>query len=188
VSTFASWIHGNAVVLEGSAEHFVGGAGTGGGYAADGTYVRVTTSGGELHVDDVVMMHMGWGTVAAFRSQQTRWFHIPLPSPVIYDGRRSKMVRFFLLWKIVGGGSLEFIHLYDGFRMIPVGFTNAHQAPDGRLGYPAGDHSLIDDFSRFELGAPAVSASGFGLSFQVKGNKQSELTVTAAGADFEYAE
>jgi hypothetical protein len=83
----------------------------------------------------------------------------------------------------------DFIHLYDGFRMIPVGFTNANQAPDGRLvGYTAGDHTLIDDLSKFELGQPAVSASGFGLSFQVTAEKNAELRVTAAGADFEYAD
>lgn len=55
----------------------------------------------------------GWGTDIIMKPGQASWFHIPLASPVIADGVRTRLQRAFVLFKSEGG-SITNVHLYDG--------------------------------------------------------------------------
>jgi hypothetical protein len=124
-----------------------------------------------------------------------QWFHIPLPTPVLEADKRLSLARIFLLWRIIGDGSLEFVHLYDGGRFVTKKYKNHEQAGyEGHLGF-SGDHSQVDGESTFELERPSVNASGYGISFQVQADayahgqfidfsKRVQLFVYAAGADY----
>jgi hypothetical protein len=186
---FASWIHGNALVVEGDPlEYFE---------TTEQTKIEkddpLSSSApgyrvefGETIAHEVrprlSINHLGWGTVVGMFPGSAQWFHIPIPTPVIVDDRRLEMVRFFLFWQIEGNGELAKVDLYDaGVRLFPGFKPKAVYLP-----YGPGQHLHIDAYSTFELMQPPAGKFGFGISFLVKCTGPTKLTVTAAGADFQY--
>ena len=78
----ASWAHGNAVVMEQPPQE----------------------DGGVL----VDFNHFGWGTQITMRPGFPRWFHIPIPTPVLLDGKRMKLIRVWLQFsQILGIGRFD---------------------------------------------------------------------------------
>lgn len=189
---FASWVHGNALVIEGDPLEY---------FEATEPTKRVvedplSSSGGwryeigEASVSEVrprlVVNHLGWGTVVELKPGTIQWFHIPLPTPVIHEGNRLQLVRFFLLWMIEGEALLDLVHLYDGWQKLVTAFNGIDQyGPEGLLKFGPGDHRKIDAQSKFELSQPRLCETGFGISFRVNCTGNAVLTVSAAGADFE---
>jgi hypothetical protein len=116
----------------------------------------------------------------------THWFHAALPTPVIQDGVRPRLTRFFLLYH-ADQAWLRTVHLWDGARRLHgfdlsgVNATGTHQ------------HE-IDDLNTFRLDESRTVRFGLGISVQVEfqrgqlSNLQlggGEILFSAAGADFE---
>jgi hypothetical protein len=196
VGMFASWTHGNALVVEGDAlEYFEAMEPT--KIETQGVlddHVRYTFGETEVHEvrPRLTVNHLGWGTVVKMPPRMVQWFHIPLPTPVIHDDHRLEMIRFFLLWQIEGEAKIDMVHLYDGKRLCTKVFKGVLQGPDGNISLGPGprdhgpsDHTLIGFDSTFNLWEPEVCWSGFGVSFRVSCSGVTVLTVTAAGADYQ---
>jgi hypothetical protein len=155
MSLYASWIHGNALVAEGQQPN-------------DDSITSFT--------------HYGWGTVAKVKAERSVWFHIPIPTPFVIDGKRSLLQKFFLLYKTTGPGRIEYIHLWDGARKVP--FSGNYPGTDGRV-MGAGEHLGIDQESTFDLAQSEPTGVGFNLSINAHaGTLELELMIAAAGGDF----
>jgi hypothetical protein len=168
----ASWVHGNAVVME----QAPGGIG-----------------GSVLSFD-----HFGWGTQITMRPNSTSWFHIAIPTPVILDAKRMKLLRVFLQVRQIGGfprsgkfpragGGTEDLHLYDAQNLVAKLSAKVDFNPTPDV--------MIEGNETFELRAPREWVFGVGLSFQlsaegnvgghfVDDNEAPVLVVGSAGADF----
>jgi hypothetical protein len=85
MSLYASWIHGNALVVQKEA------------------------SSNLVSID-----HPGWGTDMMVKPNTSTWFHIPLPTPVIIGDTRAKLIRVFIMFYSDPGGRIKSVHVYDG--------------------------------------------------------------------------
>ncbi|MET4614075.1 hypothetical protein ABIC28_005088, partial [Rhodococcus sp. PvR044] len=144
--------------------------------------------------DNPICRHRGWGFQAIFIGGSARWFHIPLPTPVIQNEERYRLTKFFLLWGIEGDGVLGRVHLFDGPYLVS---TTIEGGRDGYLrvqpyGYQyQGVHHQIDSESEFHIEAPHNVAFGMGISFLVGVGERTTrerpvfLTISTAGADYE---
>lgn len=160
----ASWAHGNAVVAE------------------------------EPPVNDGGLFYFnrkGWGTVIQMRPGFSRWFHIPIPTPVWLDSRRLMLIRAFIQWRQAGGypRSIYFsdVHLYDGQNMVAaLSNRDFKDHPD----------VVLDGHTTFELFRPMFWQFGASLSFHLSAlpyldahfidNRDAPVIVIgAAGADFD---
>ena len=172
----ASWIHGNSVVVE------------------------------DPPNDPQVfsMTHYGWGTVVRIRPNTSFWLHIPIPTPVIVNDKRLKLIRVFLLWRVASGkGLLTGLDLWDGGRKITGPTVNgvvmrAFKSPwELRDVYLSSGDYLSIEKGRFELAMPAPSEVGFNLSFKLSAVwpdagaghipdiwTKAEFHICAAGGDF----
>jgi len=155
----ASWAHGNAAVME---------------------TPRGGDDGGVFDFN-----HFGWGTQIVMRPGFSRWFHIALPSPVMLDGKRMKLIRVFLQLRIERLGTVQQVHLWDGQNRVAVE-TDFKQNPTAQM----------PGHRTFELLQPREWFFGAGLSFRLSGtgfangnfvdNRDAPIFVIgSAGADFE---
>lgn len=164
----ASWIQGNALVVENP---------------SDDPGV-ITTA------------HYGWGTEVRMEPGVTQWFHIPIPTPVIVNNQRSRLLRVFLLYKLEGQAGITYLHLYDGATLVNKFWQGFSNFGDGAL-HIGGDHTSIDGLSTFIPDTADLLVVRFGLSlaFQVSvleyahgdfipSAQKSILTVVSAGADY----
>jgi len=158
----ASWVHGNAVVQE----------------------LTQIEDGAVLS-----FVHYGWGTQIRMRPGFSRWFHIPLPTPVMLDGYRMKLIRAFIHIRHIGAVQFEIrdVHLYDGPHRVAAQSAGDFTAPPS---------VSIPDCQVYELFEPRVCAFGAGLSFNLAGivsfdglvvDERSNpwIVVSSAGADFQ---
>lgn len=160
----ASWVHGNAVVAESPPAE----------------------DGGLLNFN-----HYGWGTQITMRPGFARWFHIAIPSPVILDGARMKLIRVFLGFRQIAGfrnaGTIQDVHLWDaGQRIAMLSNRDFVNAPAAR----------IDGYRTYELREPRPWGFGVGVSFRLSALPYLEghfienrdapvIVIGSAGADFE---
>jgi hypothetical protein len=160
----ASWVHGTAVVAEQPR-------------AEDGALFHFN--------------HYGWGTQINLRPGFGRWFHIPLPTPVMLDGQRMKLIRAFIQFSQIAGyprsGSIQDVHLYDGREKVAAKSAND---------FKANPSAVIADHQTFELHQPRVWYFGAGLSFKLWAASYTDghfidnhdapwIVIGSAGADFE---
>ncbi len=118
----------------------------------------------------------GWGTDVVMKPGQASWFHVPLASPVIADGVRTRLQRVFVLFKSEGG-SITNVHLYDGVAKFAAFDGIAFQ----------GDHrNGLDGSNTLELASPHSVLFGIGISFRFAAAPRSsaQLSVATAGGDF----
>lgn len=161
----ASWVHGNAVVMEHPPQE----------------------DGGVFDFN-----HFGWGSQIVMRPGFSRWFHISIPTPVLLDGTRMKLIRVFLQFSQIRGfarsGSIQDAHLWDGQDRIAKLSDNDFKQ--------TGFASLGPAFRTYELPRSREWFFGVGLSFLLSGagnvggvfvdNSDAPVMVIAsAGADFE---
>ncbi len=160
----ASWVHGNAVVAE------------------------------EPPADDGGLFgfnHFGWGTQIVMRPGFARWFHIFIPTPVILDDKRMKLIRVFLQWQQIRGyrhsGYIEDAHLWDGQTRI---------AKESNKDFKQSGFAVIPGHSTYELRQSREWHFGVGLSFRLGGagnvgghfvdnSDAPVIVIGSAGADFE---
>jgi len=160
----ASWAHGNAVVVE----------------APD-----------DIGVDIFSFVHYGWGTQICVRPGNSRWFHIPIPTPVLLGGKRVKLIRVFLQWEQKSGyahcGHIEDAHLWDGQTRVATKSAND---------FKQDSYAMLPGHDTYELLAPKECYFGLGLSFKLgaHGSVKSHfvddreapvMVIGSAGADFE---
>lgn len=89
MSLYASWIHGNALVVQNEA------------------------SSNLVSID-----HSGWGVDMMVKPRSASWFHIPIPTPVVIGDTRAKLIRVFITFYSDPGGRIESVHVFDGFNKI----------------------------------------------------------------------
>jgi hypothetical protein len=109
--------------------------------------------------------HVGWGTDMKVKPGTSTWFHIPLPTPVVIDGTRSKLIRVFIMFQSDIGGRIESVHVYDGTNKIHQ-FDGLRSEGDNRVN--------LNSYNTFTLPAPHDVIFGIGISFSF---------VTAIGID-----
>lgn len=160
----ASWVHGNAVVAE-----------------------QPSIEDGGLFGFN----HFGWGAQIVMRPGFSRWFHIFMPTPVILDGKRMKLIRVFLQWQQIRGHArsalIEDAHLWDGQNRIAKKSNND---------FKQNGHATIPGHSTYELHRSREWQFGVGLSFRlgahgnvggvfVSNEDAPVIVIGSAGADFE---
>lgn len=153
----ASWVHGNAVVSEGSAN----------------------------------LVHCGWGTQIVMPPGQASWFHISIPTPVILDDKRMKLIRVFLQWQQIRGypRSVSFadVHLWDGRTRVAKMSNND---------FKQDSYATMLGHNTYELRQSREWYFGVGLSFRIGGLPMVNghwvdtadapvVVIGSAGADFE---
>ena len=161
----ASWINGNALVLE----------------EPNNILVRHWGWGTEMQF-----------TFAPGATPRGTWCHIAIPTPVIINDVRMKVQNVFLLFKTGQHASIDNIHIYDGPKRIfardavPGGNISARRT---------GDHSQgVDAQNMFTLPTPHEVSLGLSISFTFRPvalnttlltvDPEGKLLITAAGADF----
>jgi hypothetical protein len=101
-STFT--VHGNAVT---PAERAGGGS--------------ITSPGDLENVDgiawtDVVGLRQGLGTTFRGKGDKFVWFHLPFPTPVMINDRRSRMRGLDIHFDVAGPARMESLHLWGSAR------------------------------------------------------------------------
>lgn len=117
---------------------------------------------------------------AVFKTHGEEWFQFPLPTPVLVNNQRAKLVKCFVLYETGYGARITEIQLYDGRKKIKT---------FGSLSL-TGNHSMsVDNSNSWEI-APTIDMI-FGLAICVKVNFGHPETGTvpnirfaSAGADF----
>ena len=191
----AMWVHGTSFRSEWVGDNLLKVPGT-----------RHDGSNGDVNWSDVNGLPRGWG--ATFRGRRSLfagfvgaihtgppdvadpfryslkgyWFHVPIPTPVIRDGRRSTLLRVFVLWEATGGVSPAVLHVWDGPIRIEM-FPFTHGAT-GRCGHN-GVADLVDGVTRFNLPAAREVLFGLALSVGVYFQEDGNITFCTAGADFD---
>jgi len=188
VSLYASWIHGNAARPEwvGDKIHQVHGDRwdqTNGDIAWSDINGLPRGWGATYHCTDSRAMGFGWSQTTGPYHPETPfeytlkgyWFHFPIPTPVLAEGRRASLQRVFVLWTHTGDLSLAAVHVWDGASRIATLPANSQASAD----------QLIQGGTQFDLPAPAVIRFGVNISVGVSCTTDSDVTFYSAGADFE---
>lgn len=162
---YASWVHGNAVVLESPDTILVVRRGL-------GTEMQFTFEPGI--------------------TPQGTWCHIAIPTPVIINDVRMKVQTLFLLFKTGQHAGIDNVHVWDGPNRVA---TFDSVPGSGNSTRRSGNHSRsIDAQNTITLPTPHEVAFGLSISFTFRPvalntslsivDPEGTLLVTAAGADF----
>jgi Family of unknown function (DUF6623) len=147
--------------------------------------------GNTVHVEGPVegVTLRGDGALVTGKSDVTTRFHFPIPTPVVLDERRLRLVRVFVLYDTrpqtvspdALGPKLLNVRVFDGSRLVGAFDHLALTGPHDKA---------LDGANTFTL-APAVEVF-FGLSLSVSmffegapSEEKRTILFTAAGADFE---
>ena len=162
---YASWVHGNALVLE----------------RPDSILVMRWGRGTEMQF-----------TFEPGTTPQGTWCHIAIPTPVIINDVRMKVQRLFLLFKTGQHAAIDNIHVWDGPRRIAAFDAVPGSSNSVRR---TGDHSQgVDAQNMITLPTAHEVSLGLSISFTFRPvalntslptvDPEGTLLVTAAGADF----
>ena len=161
----ASWVHGNALVLE------------------TPNNILTTRRG---HGTEMLF------NFAPGVSPKGTWCHIAIPTPVIINDIRMKVQTLFLLFKTGQHASIDNLHVWDGPDRIAKFDVVAGSSYSARR---TGDHSkTLDAVNTITLPTPHEVFFGLSISFTfgplalntsaLHLDPEGSLLVTAAGADF----
>jgi hypothetical protein len=124
----------------------------------------------------------GWGTRVTFEGvgAAVSWFHLPISTVNVRVDpfERFELRRVFLLFECPNA-SVNNVHVYDGSQKIQE---------YNELGLTGNYYLVKRPRNTFELNKPHQVKAGIGLSFYcifAAGRDPGELTVVAAGAEFE---
>ncbi|MEU7133366.1 DUF6623 family protein [Streptomyces sp. NPDC046261] len=152
--TFASWVPGYSVVAEGMGTPPLG-------------------SGGHPFAE-VNGFRQGFGVTFRLQAGSENWFHCPLPTPVLVEGRRAGISRVMILFRFPPGAELNQVNVYDGQSLISV--------RDGL--HITGDHSGgLDPSNIFDVNRDALSF-GVGVTMLVRTINDADLFFSGVGGDF----
>ena len=120
---------------------------------------------------------MGNGCTFRGLDNTSNWFHFSIPTPVIVDGSRAKLDKFFVLFKADNGVTLSAVNVWDGAKRI---FTKDHLAIGG-----SHENDLQDNITKWSLDAPKNVLFGIEIAVLVSFADEGNITFVSAGADFE---
>ena len=125
---------------------------------------------------DVVGLRVGGRSIFRLGYGQDNWFHFALPTPVIDDGVRVRLERFFVLYAAQAGVQVISAHIWDG--------------PNRKRDYAGfaytGNHSAAIDAQNSWAGDGQHVFWGIGISIRVRNNGTADANIdfTSAGVDF----
>jgi Family of unknown function (DUF6623) len=112
------------------------------------------------------------------------WMHIPVPTPAVLDGVRSRLLRVFFLFEISGSTAVGALQVFDGSTLVQE-FTGLQRF---------GSHSASADADNtFNLTNPHTVNFGISVTVRLRAatspsapaGTPSRLAVPAVGGDFE---
>ena len=109
------------------------------------------------------------------------WFHFAIPTPVILDGQRSTLKKFFVFYKTKLTAKITAVHVYDAGKKI-ASFANLSLS---------GDHSQsVDQDNSWVIAQAPQMKFGLGISVHVDFGSPTPsgvpgIWLVTAGADFE---
>ncbi|GEM_PF-5156213 len=133
------------------------------------------------------LVHYGYGTVVTVPASATApggnsgWIHFAIPTPVLVEGARAKLLRVLLSFD--GDAVIDRVDVWDGpYRIL----ANPMSPPMG------GSHVGLGDLAVFEFSDPPSIFFGVGISIHVRGCTfvdppgcdHRTIQFAAAGADF----
>lgn len=124
--------------------------------------------------------HFGWGGDMRFAPGKASWLHAPLPTPVIVAGVRTRVQRFFIMFK-ADECEIRAVHVYDGSGKVQE-LNGLHLSGEHRTG--------LDAHNTFDLSAPHTVVWGMGITFHVQASIgfdtviSPRLIIASAGGDF----
>ncbi len=134
--------------------------------------------------DPYRVVRRGWGAECSGAIGGLNWFHFPIPTPVILQDVRNKVVKVFVLFR-TSAARITNIHVWDGS-------TNIIRI-DG-LSLSGDRFDAVDGVNSRVLPVPAVMRFGLvisaGVEFQASDPDRpaiSQVLFTSAGADFQRA-
>jgi len=121
---------------------------------------------------------------APLNSFGTEWIHYNVPSPVILNDVRPKILRVMILFDTFNGGSVNSgaitnVHVWDrNHRILQVDGLEL-----------TGGHLDLDGSNRFEFPAGVTPFFGVGVSIGYHfdpAHRNGTLLITSVGADFQF--
>src|SRR5512144_3037752 len=97
---------------------------------------------------------VGWGVIYRGQDNSNYWFHLAIPTPVIMNDRRARLIRAMVLYTTDPQLQLRSVHVWDGPNRI---FTR-----DG-LSVGGANLTLVDNVTSFALPNQEVFC-GIGIS------------------------
>ncbi len=136
--------------------------------------------------ENVQIGSIGWGALiqAPQNSFETEWIHYNIPTPVILNDVRPKILRVMILFDTfnrgpVNSGAITSVHVWDrDNRILQI---------DGLA--LTGSHLNLDVENRFEFPANVTPFFGVGVSIGYHfdpAHRNGTLLITSVGADFQF--
>jgi hypothetical protein len=124
---------------------------------------------------DLLGYRVGGRAIFRLGYGQDNWFHFAIPTPVIDDGVRVRLDRFFVLYAAQPGVHVLAAHIWDG--------PNRKQVYN--FDY-TGNHSTAIDAQNSWAGGGDLVYWGVGISILVRNNGSADANIdfTSAGVDF----
>jgi len=142
-----------------------------------GNVVQVQYPGGIMQIN---RYDYGAEFFALYNTHEN-WFHFPMPTPVIIDDSRPKLVKVFVFYNAVGNTKINELRVYDGPRRVKA-FENLNWSGDHGSGVQSENSRTIDP--------PETIFFGLGISVRVtlkydlESPRSERIVFTSAGADF----
>jgi hypothetical protein len=168
----AMWVHGNTIVPERTIKAEPVGT--------DGPLTDIPGVPGS----GMLGFRRGGGATFRGKDNHDNWFHFSIPTPVIHEGVRARLLKVFVLFNSDPTVSVTDVHVWDGIRErifereMPTGVTGRHDGADGLS-------DLAEDFTQWTLPDQPQIYWGVGISVRVFFADEGQITFTSAGADFE---
>jgi hypothetical protein len=172
------YIHGSAVMLE-----YPGGKGDPIGsphsphHQMDGVWDDEAVS--LVEWSDVVGMRRPQGATFRGRRDNRNRFVAAIPTPTWHNGTFCALRRVALRCQIDPGLTISALQVFDGSRHVDWPFPG--------MGIPAGDHSLgwVQNINFFDRADGPQIQSGVCIAFDVRFDRDGNITFNAVGCDFE---
>ena len=125
------------------------------------------------------MVQKGYHVRVQGQPSTVNWLHFAVPTPVIVDDCRMRLLSILFRYKTDGGGSVEAVHVYDGETRIA-----SDDAPAGTADSDGWTHIRVG----VNLEEILCIRWGIGISIKLQfGRHGGQLEFESAGCDFETA-
>lgn len=144
-------------------------------------WVQGTAASLESPTSGITLNKFGWGavyTVPSSISGTSAWGHIPIPTPVILHGIRSKLNQILVQYN--GNAKIDRVDVWDGPNKIASRAVNW-----------TGDHRTFGNWGVISFPTPPEVLYGIGVSFHISNNctagtvcPKQTMNVVSMGGDF----
>lgn len=159
MAIFASWIHGHSATIE--MNHFG----------------RNDQEVAGIPWTQFFGLRVGHGVQYHCQDNSSYWFHFAIPTPVLVNDRRARIVQAMVLYSTDLPVTMQAIHVWDGARRI-------FQRDGLSVG---GDHreDLTNDVTSFIIADRPEVLWGVGISVAFYFADAGQVTLHSAGVDFD---